>query len=430
MKRPFQEGEILEVTPTRIGRRGDAEGLYEGWRLRIAGAIPGERARVRVLHVSRGGKLAAGRWMEACEEPDPARRSPVCRIHERCGGCGLQQIATPAALRLKVEQARKLLPGVEAWQEPIASPREYGYRAKTFLLPQRRGGRLVLGARPPRGSKLVDTSGCPVLRPALESLAHRVRQALEPDPGLEARLRSVLLRCNRAGETQLTFVHRAQPGDLAARAHACGATRAFLQRHDRPGNRIHSDEPEQRLSGGGPIMESYTGGIEGPVPPTAFFQGNPEVADGLYRAVAAAVEGERILELYCGSGVARLLALRSNPGATLTGIDKAPRAIHAARASAGRNGLANRCEFLAAPAEEALGDWDAVILNPPRAGCGEAVLEAVARSRAKRLVYLSCSPATLARDVQRLGWPILSAQPADMFPQTPHLEILAVLTRP
>jgi len=154
------------------------------------------------------------------------------------------------------------------------------------------------------------------------------------------------------------------------------------------------------------------------------------VADGLYRAVAAAVEGERIAELYCGSGVAGLLALRSNPGATLTGFDKAPRAIHAARANAVRNGLTNRSEFLAVPAEEASGDWDAVILNPPRAGCAEAVLDAVARSRAKRLVYLSCNPATLARDARRLGWPILSAQAADMFPQTPHLEILAVLTRP
>ncbi|MHC4958801.1 MAG: class I SAM-dependent RNA methyltransferase [Planctomycetota bacterium] len=427
MQRPFSEGDVLELTPMRLGKRGEAEAEFEGWRVRIPGAIPGEKARVTLLHVSKGGQVARAQYDGPAGEPDAARRTPPCAIHEECGGCGLQQITAARALEFKVAQAEELL-GV-GLQAPIESPSEFGYRARTFLLPQGRKDRLIMGARPRRGPRLVDTTGCAVLRPELEALAARVRAVFLRRTDETYHLRAALLRCNRAGETQLTIVHRGYADWLEEAAQAAGATAAFIQKHEEPGNSVHSDEHEVMVAGESPISERY-GEIEAMVPPTAFMQGNPEVAEALYERVAAAIETSgTIAELYCGGAVAGLTALRRNPEARLVGLDRAPRAITAAHKNARHNGLHERCRFRASDAAQADGDWDVALVNPPRAGCDPAVLDAVANSRAQRLVYLSCSPATLARDIEHLGWKATSVTPADMFPQTPHLELLAILDR-
>jgi 23S rRNA (uracil1939-C5)-methyltransferase len=427
----LKEGDRLVLTPHHIGKRGEAEAEHEGWRVRVRNGIAGEAARVRITHVSRGGPVAVAAYEGPAGAPHPARRTPPCRIHDSCGGCGLQHVDEHAALQLKVAQARRLLPAGAAWSEPLPSPRALGYRVKTFLLPQRRGRALLLGARPPRGAELVDTSGCNVLRPELEALAARTRAALEGRVELEGRLRSAMLRCNRAGETQLTLVHAGEPGALAEVARGIGATAAFLQRHDAPGNVVCSDRAEETcVLGDGPIAETY-GGLAMGIPPTAFLQGNPDVAERLYRAAAAELSGGRIGELFCGAGAAGLLALGEHPRTTLLGVDRSPRAIAAARANAARNGLGDRCRFEAVAAEDVgRAAWDVVLVNPPRAGCHERVLDAIAASGARKLVYLSCNPVSLARDAARLGWPLVSVLPADMLPQTPHLELLAVLRRP
>jgi len=412
-----KEGDVVEVVPDRIGKRGEAEGEAGGRRVRVRGGLPGERARVRILHVSKGGPVAAGKWLEAVE-PHPARREPPCPIHERCGGCGLQQVEPGPALAMKVAQARALLPQVEEWRPPLTSPRSLHYRAKTFLLAVPSRGGLRFGARPPRGRKLVDTSGCVVLRPEIEAVAAHVRAELT-----DAGVRTVLIRGNRAGDVQVTLVYRERRPKFPRLPVAA----LFLQRHDEPGNRVCSDRPEDRVFGE-PVVELFDG-LEAEVPPTAFMQANPDVAEALYREAAKALTGDRLADLYCGGGVAGLLALRARPHARLHGIDRSPRSIDAARRNAARNGLAARCRFEPIRAEEAAGDWDSVLLNPPRAGCHASVLDAVARSRARRAVYLSCNPATLARDIDRLGWRATWARPADMLPQTPHLEVLAVLDR-
>ncbi|MHC4940585.1 MAG: class I SAM-dependent RNA methyltransferase [Planctomycetota bacterium] len=388
-------GDELLVTPDGIGRRGEATVEHDGIRLRIRGAIPGEPARVRIRHVSKGGPVAEADFVEAIE-PHPLRREVRCPIHDDCGGCGLQHVD---GFALKTEQAKKILPG--PWGKPIPSPRPFHYRAKTFLLSD--GKRF--GVRPPRGPELIDTTGCAVLRPEIEEALTIVRTQLDA-----ALVRTVMVRSNRAGEVQVTLVHRGEAPrvDLPF-------DHFFTQRHDAPGNRICSDEPEV---GGDPIREQY-GPLSASIPPTAFCQANPDVAEALYLAAATELTGETIAEFYCGAGVAGLLAADR---AHLTGIDKSPRAIELARANAaGRN-----AEFHAVAAEDfPAADWDSVLVNPPRTGCHEAVLEA-ARS-AKRLVYLSCNPVTLARDIQRLGWNCVSLRAADMLPQTPHLEVLAVL---
>ncbi len=456
MRAPFRKGDRLTLTPERLGARGEAEAVHEGWRVRIPGGFPGETATVTIEHVSKGGPMAVARY-ESAAAPHAARRDAPCPIHDTCGGCGLQGFGEAAVLAEKVRNVRPLLPEAR-WLDPIPSPLAFGYRSKTFMLPQAREWKLVLGARPPRGPDLVDTSGCNVLRPELEALAAVTRSVLserfagkrlplsEPAddrPGL----RAALLRCNRRGGTQVTLVHRGPDDGLfeeAARAVAQtgAAVAGFLQRHDGPGNRICSDENERLVAGEGPLRERFEAGraaVEVAIPPTAFFQGNPEVAESLYALAAGAVAGLRIAELYCGAGVAGLLALHLQPEGELRGVDKAPRAVASALESARENGVADRCRFEVGSAEELLPRWvadgacfDALLLNPPRGGCHPDVLAAASSSGASRLAYMSCNPATLGRDADALagdGWRVESLQPADMFPQTPHLEVLALFAR-
>ena len=425
MRRPFNQGDKIVVRPTHLGARGEAEALYEGFRVRVQDGIPGEEATVRILHVSKGGPVAVARYLGAAE-PHPARREPPCPIHRPCGGCGLQHMTEDTALGQKIADARRQLEG--SFKEPIKSPRAFGYRAKAFLLTQVQKGRLVLGARPPRGDELVDTSGCAVLRPEIEAVAAAARGILEPGS-----VRTLMMRSNRNGDTQVTLVHRDKDdGNVAAWARRLGATCAFTQRHDAPGNRIHSDEPETQVWGQGPIEERFDT-LATLIPPTAFCQGNPDVAEALYREIARRASGASIIELYCGTGVAGLLTLVGDPARRLLGVDKSPRAIRTAAENARKNGLESRCEFRSTGAEETpFSEVDTIIVNPPRAGCTDEVLSAASRSRAHRFLYLSCNAATLSRDAARLangGWALAAVTPADMFPQTPHLELLAEFGR-
>jgi len=429
MKRPFNEGDTVVLTPDGLGARGAALADYQGWRVRVYGGLPGEKAHVRIVHVSKGGPVAEAKFLEPAEAPHEGRREVRCPIHARCGGCGLQHATARSMLTAKIEQARGVLGADSAWEDPIESPRAFDYRTKTFFLAKPDGYYLRFGARAAGGKGMVDTRDCDVVAPVLRDVGNSVLDSLGRLSGLTHVLRTVMLRANREEDVQVTLVHHGDPDDsLLAAAEALAVDRVFLQRHDAPGNRIHSEEPEVLVKGDGLLVERYAGDFEALLPATAFCQGNPDVADVLYVEAARALQGERLAEIYCGAGVAGLLALRSSPDAKLLAVDKSPRAIATARANAGRNGLADRCVFEATAAED-LKDvaWDSVLLNPPRAGCHEAVLDTVKRSGASRAVYLSCNPQTLARDVERLGWNVVSVRAADMFPQTPHLELLAVL---
>jgi len=421
LKRPFNEGDTVVVTPDELGARGAALALHEGWSVRVVGGLPGETARVRIVHVSKGGPVAEAKFLEVVGKSHPGRCPVRCPIHSRCGGCGLQHATAASMLVEKIDQARKALPADVTWEEPVASQQAFGYRTKTFFLAEK--GRFAV--RSAGGRSLVDTRDCGVVTPALREASNDILDSLLP----RVPLRTVMLRANRLGDVQATLVQAGAPTpELLEAASDLPLDRVFVQQHDAPGNRIHSDEPEILVKGPGPVVESFAHGIESFVPPTAFCQGNPFVADAMYQHAASALTGDRIAEIYCGAGVAGLMALKLLPDATLYAIDKSPRAIATALANAQRNQMVDRCVFEAKAAED-LPDtkWDSVLLNPPRAGCHASVLERVRASGARRVVYMSCNPQTLARDVERLGWRVMSVRAGDMFPQTPHLELLVVL---
>lgn len=169
------------------------------------------------------------------------------------------------------------------------------------------------------------------------------------------------------------------------------------------------------------------------ISPASFFQVNPPQAENLYRAVcesAGLTGNETLLDAYCGVGTLSLIAAKQ--AKQVIGIEMIPDAVRDAEENAHRNQIGN-ASFLSGRAEEKLnelGDIDVALLNPPRIGCARSLLEALLQKRPQRILYVSCDPATLARDLQILiegGYRLERVQPFDMFPQTMHVETLVSL---
>jgi 23S rRNA (uracil1939-C5)-methyltransferase len=431
------------------GARGEGASA-EQIRVHVAGALPGEQVTATVDHVS-GQRPDAWARLERLEVPSPARRPPACRAFGACGGCVLQHLDYPAQLAWKTARVRRALDAhptlaAVAVAACVPSPRPLGYRNRSKLVCARAGGRLVLGAYAPRSHAVVDLAGCRIAEPPLDDVATTLRDLLE-DAGvapydertLTGDLRYVVLRASHAGEVLAVWVAaRAALPDAAALARRFRAARpevagVVLEVNRSRGNVIHGPGAEQRVLDGAAAIEERVGGVRLRLSARAFFQANRQVATLAYGAIARAVAsrpGERVLDLYAGAGG---IALTLAPAAgEVIGVEEHAAAVADAEASAALNGAAN-ARFVAgdaATALRALDRADVVVLNPPRKGCGAAVLGEVARLRPRAVAYLSCDPDTLARDLAVMlahGYAVRAVTPFDMLPHTPHVEALAAL---
>jgi 23S rRNA (uracil1939-C5)-methyltransferase len=337
--------------------------------------LPGERVRVRLVEQKRN--FARGEIMELLVE-SPARVEPLCPYFGVCGGCDWQHVAYSEQLRLKTaivaEQLTRIgkltSPPVRACQ---ASPQQYEYRNHVRLHVTAEG---EVGYRAGRSHVLVPVTDCPISEPQVRrKLAAVAATALRPDASGECELRS------------------------------------------------WSDF----ISVNGFDYDAGDG---------VFFQANTAVAGLLVDAVLAALNpqgNEQVLDLYCGVGLFTIPV--GKQVAQITGVEANAAAATAAQRNllaAGVHGGIVAADVATALRDPALGgqSWDAVLLDPPRVGVDSAALEALARIAAPRLLYVSCEPATLSRDLHALaqyGYRLRWAQPFDMFPQTRHVETLAVL---
>jgi 23S rRNA (uracil1939-C5)-methyltransferase len=380
----------LELRIDSLAAGGDGVGRApDGRVVFVPGTAPGDRVRVRI--VDQRARHARGRVVELVA-PGPARTDPVCAVFGACGGCTWQHVAYPAQLEAKaailrdaLERIGKLpVPG-ELRVEP--SPAPYAYRGRARVLVA--GGRV--GFRRLRSHALCATARCPVLVPGLET---RLRELAEHPPA-------------RDGEWELT-------------AGAEGATRAVPLPDD---------------GGGEPILVGV-GADRLRVSPGVFVQSNALLLETLAAAVAeAAGGGELALELFAGAGLLTLgLARRF---ARVVAVEGSRAAAADLAASCRAAGLAN-VEVVAEPVERALDAGrlpvgaDAAVLDPPRAGLPPGSVEALVRLEPQRIVVVSCDPGTLARDAAFLraeGFALVALRGFDLFPQTPHVEALAVLER-
>ena len=441
----------LDETGAGVAQAASAS---EQLRIHVAGALPGERVRIRLDHLSahlRNSEREAWASLLDVLVPSSDREPASCPAYRACGGCTLMALAYPAQLAWKRARVLAQFAGYPALAglivEPcLPSPRILGYRnqAKYVFGRARDSGRPVLGGFAPRSHDVVDLAGCQVVEPVLEQarqvlLSVLIENAVEPfDEILRTGvLRYAVLRATTSGQVMATLVTaRSDWADARAVALAlcqrCPAvTSVVLNVNESAGNALFGEQ--ERVLVGQPSIEDILADVRVRLSSRSFFQTNRQVASQIYRAiVAAAPDGiVRAVDVYAGAcGIALSLAGKARE---VVAIEENPAATQAAVVFLAEQGAeAGRVRVVTGDAARCLaevGVADLVVLNPPRKGCSPEVLAAVARLRPRVLAYLSCDPRTLARDLAVLavaGAQVVQVTPFDMMPHTPHVETLTL----
>lgn len=434
---PAAIGQRIEVELERLAHDGRGIGRWQGRIVFVDGGLPGERVKARVLKAR--SKLIETR-LETLLVASPERQAPRCAHVDLCGGCSLQHM--PEATQLQVKQqalAQQLrhFAGLEPerWMPALLGP-AYGYRQRTRLAMRwdKRLGVLEVGYRQRSSSDLVQVHECPVLVPALESLVQALVPVLK---SLDARagLGHVELT---GGEAPVMLVRHMQPLSAAdiqvlrALADEHGVSCWLqpgepdsLQRLDSASEELHRELPAYRLPDQRLRFEFMPGD---------FIQVNAHINQMMVNQALAwlAIQpGEQVLDLFCGLGNFALPLAAA--GAQVTALEGSAEMVRRARLNAQNNQLST-LHFLAADlsnldhAPWLAQPWAAALLDPPRDGA-EQLVQKLADTAVGRILYVSCNPATLARDAGLLaarGYRLVRAGIMDMFPQTAHVEAMAL----
>lgn len=440
----------LEVLITDLDRQGRGIARHDGQVLFIEDALPGDRAVVR-LEARRRGQLTAR--LLGLSQPSPQRRRPPCILADHCGGCSLQPYAPEAQQQWKQELVRQTLlriGGLEPALQPLlVSGEELGYRNRAIIpLERREDGSLRAGFYRRGSHRIVNMNRCPVLDPRLDALIAPLKADLEAGDWPVDRhgsagggLRHLALRVGQhTGELLITLIaSHADLEGLQQQAEAwmerwpdlVGVT---LNLQPRATNQLFG--AETRTLAGRDWLHEHFAGLVLQIAADTFFQVNTRQAERLVPLLEAVLPSAagRLVDAYCGIGTYSLPLARL--GWQVLGVEQHPGAVALAERNAVLNGLAERCRFHTADVADALDavlpEAQVLLLDPPRKGLDPRVLNAISACPPPRLVYLSCDPATLARDLRQLcsdGYRLTSVQPIDFFPNTTHVETLALLER-
>ncbi|USG68329.1 23S rRNA (uracil(1939)-C(5))-methyltransferase RlmD [Brevibacillus ruminantium] len=454
---PVRLGQIIEVEITGLSHEGAGVGRVEGYTLFVPKALPQEKVRARVEHVKKNFGFAE--LLEVVEK-SPSRALPPCPIYDRCGGCSLQHLAYEEQLIHKqqiVKDNLRRIGGfkVEGEEAVIVHPTlgmsdPWRYRNKAQVPIGEQDGGLVGGFYAEKSHEIIDMNECLIQHPANDEAVNAVKEIasqLNITPYDEKNhtglLRHVVVKVGaRTGEVMVVLV----------------TTEAFIPQRDKLVEEIRT-----RLSGvksivhninpartnvifgektvtlwGSDVIYDYIGPIKFAISARSFYQVNPAQTEVLYNKTleyAGATGTETVIDAYCGIGTISLfLAQKSRH---VYGVEIVPEAIADANRNAKLNGIEN-VTFETGPAEVVIPAWkeqgirpDVIVVDPPRKGCDEALLTTILQMKPQRVVYVSCNPSTLARDLKVLAelYEVREVQPVDMFPHTGHVECVIGMQR-
>ena len=441
-----------EITVT-VERFGGEMGIahLDGLTLFVQGALPGETVTARAQKVE---KTHAFLKTLRVLTPSESRMTPPCPYYGKCGGCVCQHMTYEASLAMKRERVRDALSrigGLDVDVQPVIGMDDpWHYRNKTALPVGGEKGAPQIGFYAPRSHRIIDIDGCLIAKKESDEVSATLRRWMEKfevEPYHEETraglIRHVMSRVSRSGQVMAVVVAATaslpHERELTAmlRAGVPGLCSLYLNINRRGDNVILG--PESRLLYGEERLQDTLCGLQYALSPQSFFQVNPVQTEKLYRTAvnfAGLTGSELVADLYCGAGTISLLLARH--AKKVVGIEIVPQAIRDAEENARVNGVSN-AEFHAAAAEDLLPQMvahglrpDVIVLDPPRKGCEEPVLRAIAAAAPRRVVYVSCDPATLARDAKILcanGYQADQCQPVDMFCWTGHCETVLLLSK-
>ena len=466
----MKKNDTAAVKITDIGVNGEGIGKVDGYTLFIKDAVIGDTVEAKVMKAKKNYGYA--RLMKVLS-PSPDRVTPRCGFARKCGGCQIQEMSYGRQLMFKEQKVRGNLERIGGFpkelldrvMEPVLGMEEpFGYRNKAqFPFGTDKEGNPVTGFYAGRTHDIIPNTDCalgvPVNREILETILGFMKKYQIPSydektgSGL---IRHALIRCGSAtGEIMVCLVVNGKEIPHADAlidrlAEIPGMTSITLSPNTRRTNVIMGDNFKV-LWGQGYITD-YIGNIKYQISPLSFYQVNPVQTEKLYSLALEYADlkgGETVWDLYCGIGTISLFLAQK--AGKVYGVEIIPQAIDDARKNAQINGIEN-AEFFVGKAEEVLPRWyqenegaeaglreegsrtraDVIVVDPPRKGCDEALLDTIVKMQPEKVVYVSCDPATLARDLKVLcgkGYELERVRAVDMFPMTVHVETVVLLSR-
>ncbi len=454
---PVKKNETWTLDIDALGAEGHGIGRVggegqPGFVVFVPGALPGER--VEALIIKTTAQYAVGKLLRVLQ-PSPERVQPPCPVFGRCGGCQLQHMEYGAQLRFKQTQISDALRTIGGFAQPQVLPvlgmeQPWRYRNKGIFPVGGGKDGLYMGLYAQRSHAIVDVSDCPIQPLAATAALQAVRGWAEghhiapyDEQAGTGVLRAVMVRHFEPDATLVTVVTN---GSVLPHARELvEALRAQVPSLKGVVQNINAQRTnvvlgrEERLLWGQAAVDARLGDLRYEVSSLSFFQVNTEQMRRLYDAAAACAGltgNELVIDAYCGVGtIGQYLAAKAG---RVIGIESVPQSVEEARRASARNGVQN-AEYICGRAEDVFADLaaqgirpDVILMDPPRKGCDGRFLEAVVRSGAPKLVYVSCNPATFARDARILaqaGYELGPVQPVDMFPQTVDVECVGLMSR-
>lgn len=441
----IQEELVLSIKS--LGHSGEGVGHLEGYTIFVDGALPGEVVRVSLYELHKS--YAKANLVEIIQS-SPSRTQAVCSLFGQCGGCQLMHLSYSEQLiqkQKRVDNALKQIGKLNVTVEPcLPSPLELHYRNKIQLPVKQGDDGPYLGLYARSSHDLIKVDHCHIHCSIGEEIYQKIKKLL-PDSTIEpydskketGELRCILIKSsiNLAEVLVILITKTNQVKNLHDFAEkimgASPLIKGVVQNiNGATGNSILGNQ--YKLLCGSMYIREKLSDLYFHISPASFFQVNPSQAENLYRKaleISCLNGDETVLDAFCGVGTLSLYFARHCK--EIIGIECVPEAIKDANENAKLNFIYN-ATFICAYSEDYIKyiqSIDLVILNPPRKGCEKSLLETIKKIRPKKIIYISCNPSTLARDLAILhayGYTIEIVQPFDMFPQTAHVECLVKLT--
>ena len=443
-----QDQFILDIK--RLGINGEGIGFYNKLAVFVDGAIPGEGHEVVVTRVE--PKMAFAETVQIKKESS-ARVTPKCPYYGECGGCGVMHISYEEML---VQKRNLVIEALNRYtrlntrsfeiKPTVPSPKIYGYRNKSQLAIKKDETSHVCMLKK-KSKDMLYIDSCEVQNPLINRLNNEIL-AIVDELGVQPYLykynrgvlRHLVVRVNKNNEALVCFVCKDKTPkikELAKRViQLPGVVSVYENFNDSPKEGVIFGDVTNHLEGKKYIIETL-GKIKYQIYPTTFFQLNTEQAQNMYDIVLKACKlsrRETVLDAYCGVGTIGLYL--ANMSKEVIGIESNPQSVIAANENAKLNNIKN-AKFFEGDVTELLPkmiaegtNFDVIVLDPPRTGLTEECIDTLISTNVKRIIYVSCNPATLAKNLESLSekYNVNSITPVCMFPQTSHTESITILT--
>ncbi|MGF9892914.1 23S rRNA (uracil(1939)-C(5))-methyltransferase RlmD [Priestia megaterium] len=451
LKPPVEKNEYIDVAFEDLTHDGAGVAKVNGFPIFVQNALPGESGQVKVIKVKKG--YAFGKLIKHHTISEQRVEAP-CPVYKQCGGCQLQHVSYEGQLQFKQKQVKDVmarigyLPDVPV-HSTLGMNDPWRYRNKAQVPVAEREGGLVAGFYQQRSHDIINMDACLIQQQANDDVVQAVKSICEKH-GVSAyqeqkhkgSLRHIMARYGLVtGEIMVVIVTRTAELPNKKRIiediiEAVPNVKSIVQNVNSKRTNVILGNQTNVLWGEEYIYD-YIGDVKFAISAKSFYQVNPEQTKVLYDKALeyASLTGEEtVIDAYCGIGTISLFLAQK--AKKVYGVEIVPEAIEDAKRNAELNGIYN-AEFEVGEAEVVIPNWykqgikaDVIVVDPPRKGCDEALLNTIIDMKPKKVVYVSCGPATLARDLAILekgGYETVEVQPVDMFPHTTHVENVAVV---